>query len=92
MGDCTKTWLSIDEQATELADRGIDIEPCERVFNRKLQNAPSRPKVGKMPLLDHLRAEDTAKSNVGVYDALAVIAQGWASQALWSDSPDPTSV
>lgn len=100
-----------------------------RLFNRKLQNAPSRPKAGKVPLLDHLRAEDTAKSTFGVYNALAVIAyllrsigddaawrrglvellesfpsapgltiaavgapQGWAHQALWSGTPNPTSV
>lgn len=45
-----------------------------RLFNRKLQNAPSRPKVGTVPLLDHLRADDTAKKVFGVYNALAVIA------------------
>lgn len=40
-----------------------------RLFNRKLQNAPSRPKAGVVPLLDHLRDEDNPKGN-----ALAVIA------------------
>ena len=29
-----------------------------RLFNRKLQNAPSRPKAGQIPSLDHLRWAD----------------------------------
>lgn len=45
-----------------------------RLFNRKLQNAPSRPKVGQVPALDHLRDEETAKQVFGTYNALAVIA------------------
>lgn len=45
-----------------------------RLFNRKLQNAPSRPTVGKAPLLDHLSAPDAPKSDFGTYNALAVIA------------------
>lgn len=45
-----------------------------RLFNRKLQQAPARPKVGRVQLLDHLRAEDTAKAVFGTYNALAVIA------------------
>lgn len=45
-----------------------------RLFNRKLQNAPSRPKVGQVPALDHLRDEETAKGVFGTYNALAVIA------------------
>jgi abortive infection bacteriophage resistance protein len=45
-----------------------------RLFNRKLQNAPSRPKAGVVPLLDHLRDETTPKGVFGVYNALAVIA------------------
>ncbi|WP_454860163.1 Abi family protein [Promicromonospora soli] len=45
-----------------------------RLFNRKLQYAPSRPKAGLVPLLDHLRSEDTPKGVFGVYNALAVIA------------------
>lgn len=45
-----------------------------RLFNRKLQNAPSRPKVGAVPVLDHLRDEQTAKGVFGTYNALAVIA------------------
>lgn len=45
-----------------------------RLFNRKLQNAPSRPKAGQIPALDHLRDEETAKGVFGTYNALAVIA------------------
>lgn len=45
-----------------------------RLFNRKLQNAPSRPKAGHIPALDHLRDADTAKGVFGTYNALAVIA------------------
>jgi abortive infection bacteriophage resistance protein len=45
-----------------------------RLFNRKLQNAPSRPKAGKVPMLDHLRSNENAKSVFGTYNALAVIA------------------
>jgi len=44
-----------------------------RLFNRKLQNAPSRPKAGQVLLLDHLRDESTAKGVFGTYNALAVI-------------------
>lgn len=45
-----------------------------RLFNRKLQHAPARPKVGQVPLLDHLRDEQTAKGVFGTYNALAVTA------------------
>ena len=45
-----------------------------RLFNRKLQHAPARPKVGQVPILDHLRDEETAKGVFGTYNALAVIA------------------
>lgn len=45
-----------------------------RLFNRKLQNAPARPKIGQVPVLDHLRDERTAKGVFGTYNALAVIA------------------
>lgn len=45
-----------------------------RLFNRKLQNAPSRPKAGQVPALDHLQNEQTAKGRFGTYNALAVIA------------------
>lgn len=45
-----------------------------RRFNRKLQHAPARPKAGQIPVLDHLRDEETAKGVFGTYNALAVIA------------------
>lgn len=45
-----------------------------RLFNRKLQYAPGRPKKGQLPLLDHLRDEATAKGVFGTYNTLAVIA------------------
>ena len=45
-----------------------------RLFNRKLQNAPSRPKIGQIPVLDHLRSSEDAKKVYGTYNALAVIA------------------
>jgi len=45
-----------------------------RLFNRKLQNAPSRPATGLVPLLDHLRAPDAPKGDFGCYNALAIIA------------------
>ncbi|OYO14037.1 Abi family protein [Enemella evansiae] len=45
-----------------------------RLFNRKLQNAPSRPKIGQIPVLDHLRDSESAKQVYGTYNALAVIA------------------
>jgi abortive infection bacteriophage resistance protein len=45
-----------------------------RLFNRKLQHAPARPKAGKIPVLDHLRDEETAKGVFGTCNALAVIA------------------
>ncbi|WP_159614544.1 Abi family protein [Glutamicibacter sp. JC586] len=45
-----------------------------RLFNRKLQNAPSRPPNGTIPMLDHLRAADAPKQDFGTYNALAVIA------------------
>lgn len=45
-----------------------------RLFNRKLQYAPARPKVGQVPSLDHLRDDETAKGVFGTYNALAIIA------------------
>ena len=45
-----------------------------RLFNRNLQNAPSRPKRGQVPVLDHLRDNENPKRVFGVYNALAVIA------------------
>ncbi|WP_341955429.1 Abi family protein [Microbacterium sp. LWH13-1.2] len=60
-----------------------------RLFNRKLQNAPSRPKIGQIPVLDHLRGSEHPKQVYGTYSALAVIAYllplidpdtGWVSR------------
>lgn len=45
-----------------------------RLFNRKLVVAPSRPKLGQVPLLDHLRDEESAKQVFGLYNALAIMA------------------
>lgn len=45
-----------------------------RLFNRKLQHAPARPRAGQVPLLDHLRDAQTAKSVFGTYNAVAVVA------------------
>jgi len=45
-----------------------------RLFNRKLVDAPSRPPVGVVPVLDHLRDEITAKTIYGLYNSLAVTA------------------
>lgn len=45
-----------------------------RLFNRKLQNAPGRPKLGQVPALDHLRNAQIPKGAFGTYNALAVIA------------------
>ena len=45
-----------------------------RLFNRKLVVAPSRPRTGQIPLLDHLHATRGAKADFGVYNALAVMA------------------
>lgn len=71
-----------------------------RLFNRKLQNAPSRPKVGQIPVLDHLRASEHAKQVYGTYSALAVIAYllpfidpdtGWVSRVVTLLRDFPTS-
>lgn len=60
-----------------------------RLFNRKLVVAPSRPKVGQVPALDHLRHQESAKQVFGLYNALAVMAyllqsidpeSGWPEQ------------
>lgn len=45
-----------------------------RLFNRKLVAAPSRPPRGVVPLLDHLRDQESAKAVFGLYNALAVTA------------------
>lgn len=70
-----------------------------RLFNRKLQHAPARPRTGQIPVLDHLRDQESAKGIFGTYNALAVIAHllpsiepgggQWAEQmaALLRDFP-----
>ncbi|MDQ0615293.1 abortive infection bacteriophage resistance protein [Microbacterium sp. W4I4] len=45
-----------------------------RLFNRKLVVAPGRPAVGVVPLLNHLRDEESAKAVYGLYNAIAVTA------------------
>lgn len=44
-----------------------------RLFNRKLQNAPRRPRTGEIPPLEHLSTHP-GKHGFGTYNALAVIA------------------
>lgn len=74
-----------------------------RLYNRKLVTAPSRPKVGQVPALDHLRDGESAKSVFGLYNALAVLAYllsqidptcGWAKRVsdLIETFPDVGSV
>lgn len=45
-----------------------------RLFNRKLVDAPSRPRGASIPLLSHLRDESAPKQDFGLYNALAVMA------------------
>jgi abortive infection bacteriophage resistance protein len=45
-----------------------------RLFNRKLVTAPKRPRKGQVPLLDHLKDEESPKQVFGLYNALAVMA------------------
>jgi hypothetical protein len=45
-----------------------------RLFNRNLVAAPSRPRVGQVPALDHLRDATGAKAQFGLYNALAIMA------------------
>lgn len=45
-----------------------------RLFNRKLVAAPSRPRSGQVPALNHLRETTGSKAEFGVYNALAVMA------------------
>lgn len=56
-----------------------------RLFNRKLQHAPTRPKAGQVPVLDHLRDEQTAKGVFGTYNALAVTAHLFPSIEAGTD-------
>ena len=71
-----------------------------RLYNRKLQNAPGRPKKSAVPFLDHLRQENTPKAIHGLYNALAVIAYllrsidpdaGWDRRVLELVTQFPTS-
>lgn len=74
-----------------------------RLFNRKLVAAPSRPKIGQVPLLDHLREEQSGKEVFGLYNALAVCAYllqsidrsaGWPARVkgLLERFPEETSL
>lgn len=45
-----------------------------RLFNRKLVDAPTRPRGASVPLLAHLRDESSPKQDFGLYNALAVMA------------------
>ncbi|TAM68587.1 MAG: Abi family protein [Microbacteriaceae bacterium] len=70
-----------------------------RLFNRKLQVAPARPKIGDIPLLDHLHSAEIPKA-FGVYNALAVMAyllrsidggRGWSHKVVELVSGFPES-
>lgn len=45
-----------------------------RLFNRKIVSAPKRPSKGQVPLLDHLKDEESSKQVFGLYNVLAVMA------------------
>jgi len=45
-----------------------------RLFNRKLVDAPTRPRGASIPLLVHLRDDHAPKQDFGLYNALAVMA------------------
>lgn len=62
-----------------------------RLFNRKLVSAPKRPSKGHVPLLDHLKDEESSKQVFGLYNVLAVMAYllrsidpecGWAGRVV----------
>jgi abortive infection bacteriophage resistance protein len=62
-----------------------------RLFNRKLVSAPARPSHDQVPILGHLKDEQSAKAVFGVYNALAVMAyllssidpaSGWPSRVV----------
>jgi abortive infection bacteriophage resistance protein len=72
MVEYKKPWLSIDQQINNYV-RNVAAHHA-RLYNRKLVAAPRRPKVGTVPLLDHLRQGTTSKDIFGTYNALAVIA------------------
>jgi len=60
--------------ASWLASLNYVRNVAARLFNRKLQNAPSRPRLGQIPKLDHLRDSRMPRKVYGTYNALAVIA------------------
>ncbi len=45
-----------------------------RLFNRKLVSAPARPRHDQVPVLGHLKDQQSTKAVFGVYNALAVMA------------------
>ncbi len=45
-----------------------------RLFNRKLVFAPKRPGIGQIPLLDHLKEEESSKQVFGLYNVVAIMA------------------
>lgn len=45
-----------------------------RLFNRKLVFAPKRPALGQIPLLDHLKEEESSKQVFGLYNVIAIMA------------------
>jgi abortive infection bacteriophage resistance protein len=59
-----------------------------RLFNRKLVTAPARPKHNQIPVLGHLKDQDTAKETFGVYNLLAVMA--YLISSIDPDSQWPT--
>ncbi|AQQ15827.1 Abi-like protein [Corynebacterium glaucum] len=74
-----------------------------RLFNRKLQHAPKRPKAGQISSLDHLVESDSPKAKFGTYNALAIVAYllrsvetgtGWVPRlgALLSTFPESDSI
>ncbi len=59
-----------------------------RLFNRKLVFAPKRPGVGQIPLLDHLKEEESSKQVFGLYNVVAIMAYLLRSidpECGWSD-------
>ncbi|MDO4254392.1 MAG: Abi family protein [Kocuria sp.] len=63
-----------------------------RLFNRKLQHAPKRPKHGEIPTLDHLQDSKTAKGTFGTYNALAIMAYLLRSIDQGTDWPEQMAV
>ncbi|GAB3708141.1 Abi family protein [Corynebacterium nasicanis] len=71
-----------------------------RLFNRRLLYTPTRPGVGLIPVLDHLRDAEAEERKFSTYNALAVIAYlmrsidpaaGWAEKAAGVLRSFPTS-